>query len=181
MNENRNKSPSDKRHAATDGPGPRVPGTGEAADRLDRLLRGVHYNLIRLSRHELRELKMTPPRYHVLSHVLRNDPIDMGTLHRAMHVTRSTLTSLVDSLVDDGLLARERHPDDRRRVVLRGTEHGVSALETLRRVRCEHLAAALGTVDAKRIKTTEKTLESIVSLLEQKNEGELDGCNAPPV
>ncbi len=176
MNDNRNKLPSDKNPAAAD-----ISDTGESADRLDRLLRGVHYNLIRLSRHELRELKMTPPRYHVLSHVLRNDPIDMGTLHRAMHVNRSTLTSLVDSLVDDGLLARERDGDDRRRVVLRGTEHGASALETLRRVRCEHLAAALGTVDAKCIKTTEKTLAAIASLLEQKNEGEPDGCNGPPV
>jgi DNA-binding MarR family transcriptional regulator len=148
-------------------------------DQLDRLLRDVHYNLLRLSRHELRESGLTPPRYHVLSHIVRHGEMDMGTLHKSMPVTRSTVTSLVDGLVEEQLLERHRSEEDRRRVVLRPTAKGAELLEVLRLARCAHLREALEDVDAHNQTVTRDTLKAVTDYLTRK--GESDDCTRPTV
>lgn len=117
--------------------------TSDSAEQMEQLLRDIHYELIRLSRPELQELRMTPPRFHTLHHIVRHSPITMGELHRVMHLSKSSLTSLVDGLVADGLITRERAPDDRRRIVITPTAAGAALLERMRRSRCAHLDDAL--------------------------------------
>lgn len=147
------------------------------AGEIDRLLRDVHYNLLRLSRHEFRDSGLTPPRYHVLAHVVRHGEMDMGTLHSAMHVTKSTVTSLVDGLVDEGLLERDRGEIDRRRVVLRATPEGTALLDALRQARCAHLAEALATIDPDQQIVTRDALEELARYLTRK--GESHDCARP--
>ena len=155
--------------------------TIDAAERLERLLLDMHYALIRLSRDQLRDLKMTPPRFHVLSRVVRQGPLDMGTLHDAMHVTKSTLTSVVDGLVGDGLIGRDRSPTDRRRVVLHPTEEGRRVLDTLRQIRCSHLEHALNTLPVNDIAVVERSLDAIVGFLKRADQGDADGCTRTPL
>ena len=147
------------------------------ADLMDRWLREVHYNLLRLSRNALRDKGLTPPRYHVLSHVVRHGEMDMGTLHKAMPVTKSSVTSLVDGLVEDELLSRDRSNKDRRRVVLRATERGEALLESLRAARCSHLNAALQDIEPGDQSVTRDTLEKLANRLTQ--EGESYDCTRP--
>lgn len=145
----------------------------EHAERIEQLLRDVHYQLIRLSRHELRDEGITPPRFHTLYFVVRNGPVDMGTMHTQMHLSKSSLTSLVDGLVDDGLLRRERSPDDRRRVVLNPTKAGVELLERLRLTRCRHLQNALDRLEAPSAQCVADSLHLIVDELGQRTETEV--------
>lgn len=119
----------------------------EQAESAERLLREIHYQLVRLSRHQIQERGMSPPRFHLLHHVVGHAPIDMGTLHAHLHLSRSSLTSLVDGLVDDGLLSRSRSPEDRRRVVLEPTGSGMNLLDQLRRTRCARLRKTLVDLD----------------------------------
>ncbi len=147
--------------------------TDEHAERIEQLLRDVHYQLIRLSRHELRDEGITPPRFHALYFVVRHGPVDMGTMHTQMHLSKSSLTSLVDGLVDDGLLRRERSPADRRRVVLNPTEAGVELLERLRLRRCRHLHGALDRLEARSAQCVADSLHLIVEELRKRTETEV--------
>ncbi|TVQ28988.1 MAG: MarR family transcriptional regulator [Spirochaetaceae bacterium] len=155
--------------------------TIDAAGRLERLLLDMHYALIRLSRDKLRELNMTPPRFHLLSRVIHGAPLDMGTLHDAVHVSKSTLTSVVDGLVADGLIERDRSPTDRRRVVLTPTEEGRRVLDTLRQIRCSHLEHALATVPIRDLAVVERSLDAVVAFLKRADEGDADGCTRTTV
>jgi len=143
----------------------------------EQLLREIHYDLVRLSRQELIEQGMTPPRFHLLHHVVRHAPIDMGTIHRSMHLSRSSLTSLVDGLVDDGLIARARDPEDRRRVVIEPTESGLALLERLRQSRCARLGAAMAQMDSRAVASLVASLEHLARALEsQQSHGGASQC-----
>ena len=145
----------------------------EHAERIEQLLRDVHYQLIRLSRHELRDEGITPPRFHTLYFIVRHGPIDMGTMHTQMHLSRSSLTSLVDGLVDDRLIRRERSSEDRRRVVLHPTQAGVELLERLRLTRCRHLQRALDRLEARSAECVVDSLQLIVEELRKRTETEV--------
>jgi MarR family transcriptional regulator, organic hydroperoxide resistance regulator len=141
-------------------------------EQTEQFLREIHYQLIRLSRHELANLRMTPPRFHALHYIVRHAPTDMGSMHMRMHVSKSSLTSLVDGLVDDGLIRRDRSEEDRRRVVLRPTQAGIELLERLRRSRCAHLQQALEQVDDASADCLARSLEQIFQRLQLRNEQE---------
>ncbi|MFW6313687.1 MAG: MarR family winged helix-turn-helix transcriptional regulator [Spirochaetota bacterium] len=149
------------------------PSTANQIESAERLLREIHYELARLSRQELIEEGMTPPRFHLLHHVVRHAPIDMGAIHRSMHLSRSSLTSLVDGLVEDRLIARTRDPHDRRRVVIEPTASGLALLERLRESRCARLEEAMEEMDEHTVSRLIASLEHLARALEaqQPNEG----------
>ena len=144
----------------------------QQAERVEQLLREVHYQLIRVSRSELLNRRMTPPRFHALFYIVRHAPTDMGTMHTHMHLGRSSLTSLVDGLVDDGLIQRERSPDDRRRVVLTPTGAGIDLLEQLRRTRCAHLHGALQGLAHRNVNHLAEALQHVFDHLQGCSEKE---------
>jgi DNA-binding MarR family transcriptional regulator len=143
-------------------------------EQTEQLLREIHYQLVRLSRHELLDLRITPPRFHVLHYIVRHAPTDMGSMHTRMHVSKSSLTSLVDGLVEEGLILRDRSEEDRRRVVLRPTPAGVDLLDRLRRSRCAHLKDALEQLDARSADCLTQSLELIFQRLQQLTETETE-------
>lgn len=70
--------------------------------------------------------------FDVLAALRRSGPpyrLSAGQLVRETLVTSGTMTNRVDRLEDRGLVAREDHPEDRRGVLVRLTEAGVSAVD----------------------------------------------------
>lgn len=133
---------------------------------LEELIRDIHYRLIRVTKRDLLASGISPPRFHLLHYVSVRGPVDMGSAHRHMHVSKSSLTSLVDGLVDESLLARERSELDRRRVVLRVTKEGVSLLNRIRLARCSHLGEALGELSKESVQTMNDSLKTVRRNLE---------------
>ena len=72
---------------------------------------------------------LTPVQYAALSTVLTNPGIDQATLAGLIAYDRTTITGVVDRLVQKGLLVRNPSPRDRRARELQITEEG---RETLR-------------------------------------------------
>ncbi len=149
------------------------------AETVDRLMREIHFSLLRLSRANLKSYNMTSPRLHVLARAVRLGPRDMGSLHHHMHISRSTLTSLVNGLVRDGLLVRYRLPEDRRRVMIASTTEGQELLDHLHNHRCTHLEQAMISLEDGAIDSATATLERILANLEstQEPEGDGDACS----
>jgi DNA-binding MarR family transcriptional regulator len=53
-----------------------------------------------------------------------NQSMALSEIGRYLVVTRPNITGLIDGLVSDGLVERIDHPDDRRLIIARLTEHG---------------------------------------------------------
>lgn len=77
-----------------------------------------------MSRHMERNLGISGPQRLVLREVGRHPDIQPGELATILGVHPSTITGLVDRLVERGLLLREQREDDRRASRLRITKVG---------------------------------------------------------
>ena len=93
------------------------------------------------------EFGLSPLEGHVLSYLRSYAPCATGELHRVFGIKRSTLTSLLDRLVERGLVERRAGERDRRSVVIRPTARG------------RRLAARMG----KLIEALEESIRSQVS------------------
>jgi DNA-binding MarR family transcriptional regulator len=82
---------------------------------------------------ELCEHNLAQGEAHILAHLAQSGPATVGALHEALAHKRSTLTSILDRLVERGLVTRETGTKDRRTFVVALTRKGKRvALETLR-------------------------------------------------
>ena len=71
------------------------------------------------------EFGITLARFDLLSQLERApEGLTMTDLSRRMMVSNGATTSLVDRLVEDGLVLREPHPSDRRTTIIRLTAEG---------------------------------------------------------
>jgi DNA-binding MarR family transcriptional regulator len=94
----------------------------------------------------LRELSV--PRARLLAAVVDAGPgrVRMGNLSSALGVTARNITTIVDALEHEGLLARKPDPTDRRAILLELTEKGrahVEHIHAMQRDLAEHLFAPL--------------------------------------
>lgn len=73
---------------------------------------------------------LTFPQFHVLRHLARGECL-CSELAKHLQVTTPTITSVIDGLVDRGLVQRKRDPSDRRAVLLGLTPDGRHLYSTL--------------------------------------------------
>src|SRR6185295_3647605 len=89
----------------------------------------------------------TSARASALSIMVFGGRVTIGQLAQAEQVSAPTMTRLVVGLERDGLVRRDRDPDDGRVVWLQATARGTRILHEGRRRRVEALAADLATLD----------------------------------
>jgi DNA-binding MarR family transcriptional regulator len=81
---------------------------------------------------ELSEWSITTAQYGVLLHLSRGEPLSLSDLSARIFRSNSALTSLIDRLERDGLVARTAHANDRRVTTVRLTETGRDVLTEIR-------------------------------------------------
>ena len=86
---------------------------------------------------------LTAARLSALSVLVFGGPTTLGALARAEQVSAPTMSRLVSALERDGLVARERHADDGRAIVVAASAKGRAILERGRERRIGELAALL--------------------------------------
>ena len=79
-------------------------------------------------------LGVTPTEGHLLTYLRSYGPVTVGDLVRVFGFKQSTLTSMLDRLERDGLVRRERNPDDRRSLLLRLSDRGSDLARGLNRI-----------------------------------------------
>ncbi len=77
------------------------------------------------------EADLTMPQFKTLCVIYNKGRVSMGELAEALGTGVSTVTGIVDRLVDHGLVSREEAPYDRRVVVGRLTSKGLNVVERL--------------------------------------------------
>lgn len=113
---------------------------------VDRIVAG-HENLMhRLAgahAPEFLEIAITMPQAKVLYLVIAADGIRMSELSARLGVSLSTVSGLVERLVEHGLAVRHEDPADRRQVVVSATPAGHALLERFRELNAVQLRTML--------------------------------------
>jgi DNA-binding MarR family transcriptional regulator len=104
------------------------PSPEDVASRIDRMLQ----DMARFRTPEFLDVGITMAQAKVLHIVVASGEIHMSELVHALGVSLSTVSGLVEKLVDQGYVARRDDPADRRQVVVSPTAAGTALLERFR-------------------------------------------------
>ncbi len=76
------------------------------------------------SRYTLKEAKLTPPQYYILSLLSEKDSRPFKELAELLSCSRATITGIVDTMEKKGLVVRKPNPEDRRSLFVSLTDQG---------------------------------------------------------
>ena len=112
---------------------------------------------------EFLEVGVTMSQAKVLHVVEAMPDVLMTELAARLAVSLSTVSGIVDRLVDQGLLARRDDPADRRHVLLRITEVGSTQLDLMRELSGGRFRELLGSMGEADLATVERALEILAA------------------
>jgi DNA-binding MarR family transcriptional regulator len=90
-----------------------------------------------------------------------------GALAIRERVRPPSMTRVIASLADEGLVEREPHPVDGRQVVVSVSESGAELVKAARRARQEWLAERLATLDDDRREVLRQAADIILALVDE--------------
>lgn len=88
-------------------------------------------------------------------------PLSPGELAERLGVSGPAITYLVNRLIDSGHVRRETHQSDRRRLVLRYSEHGLGVARSFFDPLREHIRAAMSDVSDADLVTAHRVLSAL--------------------
>jgi DNA-binding MarR family transcriptional regulator len=91
---------------------------------------------------------LTVPQFRTLTYVNRNTEASLSNVSNHLGIALPSTSKLVDDLLKKGLLTREEHPVDRRRLKLALTSKGLSILEASRKGALEVLSEKIAGLNA---------------------------------
>jgi len=109
------------------------------------------------------EVGVTMSQAKVLHVVEAMPDVRMTELAARLAVSLSTVSGIVDRLVDQGLLARRDDPADRRHVLLRITGVGSTQLDLMRELSSGRFRELLGSMGEADLATVERALEILAA------------------
>lgn len=144
-----------------------------------QLLWAVVHGVEKRSKRMSGEIGVTGPQRLVLRVVGLFPGVSAGDLAAILHVHPSTLTGVLQRLVEQRLVTRAESPEDRRRAVLRLTARGARA-NAVRRGTVESVVAeTLAGVNARDRAATRRVLQQLA--LRMVSDGPADSDLSPPV
>ena len=120
-------------------------GTAGGSDCVAQVLATVPM-IMRTIRHEMRRHRpsgLSVPQFRAMAFIYRRRGVSLSRIADHMGLTLPTVSKMVDTLVKRGLVMRETSADDRRCLILRLTEQGISEFDIVDRNAQEYLAEAL--------------------------------------
>jgi DNA-binding MarR family transcriptional regulator len=137
-----------------------------------RLLWGVEHGLQRMSKRMESSLGVTGPQRLVLRVVGRFPDLAAGEVARLVRLHPSTITGILQRLVDRGLLQRQRDEEDNRRVRLRLKPGAEAYTKTTRGTVEQAVALALTRVSRTQRQAARIVLAAIADALHVANAGD---------
>lgn len=125
---------------------------------------------IRTQMRSRRTPDLTVPQFRTLSFVNRNPGASLTQVADHIGITLPSMSKLVDDLLNKGLLKREEHPADRRRVKLFATPRGVKITEASRQGTLSYLTQKLGGISANDSQTIVNAMETLRSIFTVANQ-----------
>ena len=116
---------------------------------------------------ELGEWRMTAAQYGVLLHLMKGEPLSLTDLSGLVFRSNSTLTSLIDRMERDGLVARVAHENDRRVTTVALTQKGRELLLEIRVHHRPFLAGMMSCLSPEELSHLSALLNKIEHKLEE--------------
>jgi Transcriptional regulators len=120
--------------------------------------------VVREIRSEMRSqssTELTVPQFRTLNFVDKNPGTSLLEVANHLGLTPPSTSRLVDGLIERGLVSREDHPLDRRRLRLDVTNDGQKILEKARKGTIAHLANKLSCISADDRETISKAMKAL--------------------
>jgi len=127
-------------------------------------LRMVSLILRKRGRDILEDFNVTPPQLNALN-FLKHHSLTMGELGQKMYLACSTATDHIDRMERNGLIQRERDPNDRRMIRLKVTPKGDQIIAEVVEARKRYVASVLMKVAPEDRKTLAQNLSQIHELM----------------
>ena len=118
--------------------------------------------VMRVLRREMRsgvEENLSVPQFRVLAFLSGAPGASLSEVADFVGVAGGTASAMVDRLVRRGLVAREEHPEERRRVMLELTSDGTDVLERARAHTRRRVAKRLTALTPSQLETVSKGLD----------------------
>jgi DNA-binding MarR family transcriptional regulator len=143
----------------------------EEFETLEQSLQRVMWTEHKKLEQSLTEHELTLPKFLVLvSLIKRGGACPIGELADDLYQSSPTMTGIVDRLVMDKLVAREREPEeDRRKVMVTLTPHGKQLLARARASRSERMRRAFTCFSAKDRREFRRLLTVYLGALEKES------------
>jgi len=132
-----------------------------------RLLWSIEHGLQRMSKRMETELGITGPQRLVLRVVGRFPDLSAGELAHVVRLHPSTITGILQRLVDRGLLERRRDPGDSRRARLRLKPAAIPFTRTAKGTVEKAVTRALERAGAANVRAARKVLTTVANGLNQ--------------
>ncbi len=142
-------------------------------DLIDRIREGHERLMQRMSivhAEDFVAIDISMPQAKTLYLVVAAGAIHMSDLALRLHVTLSTVSGLVDRLVEGGLASRHDDPADRRQVVVTPTPAGARLIERFRELNERDLLSLLELLSNDELATVASALEAIDHALARREE-----------
>ena len=111
---------------------------------------------------------LTPSQASALSSLERLGPMTLGELSSVENIRPPTLTKVVAALEEQGLVARQADPSDRRVARVEATVQGSALLAESRSRSNAYLAARLRALPAEDVAVLERAVELLEQLVEEE-------------
>ncbi|BAU67363.1 Transcriptional Regulator, MarR family [Stanieria sp. NIES-3757] len=98
---------------------------------------------IRTEMRSQREPSLSVPQFRVLVFLARHSDSSLSEVAEHLGITRATASTMIDRLVQRGLVARQEDPQQRRQIMLRLTPIGSDRLEEMRAITRNQIANLL--------------------------------------
>ncbi len=121
------------------------------------------HSLAELHAPEFLEIAITMPQAKLLYLLGASGDLHMSDLVIRLGVSLSTVSGLVDRIVDQGLASRHEDPVDRRQVVVGLTHRGKTFIEHFRDLNAVQMRALLDLVDDDQLVTVRQALTALAS------------------
>ncbi|MGA8855777.1 MAG: MarR family transcriptional regulator [Candidatus Bathyarchaeia archaeon] len=99
-----------------------------------------------LRKHGAKEVSV--PQFRTLAYLNRHEGTSLSDVAEHIGLTLPSMSALVDSIVMKGLVIRQTHPEDRRRMTLTLTERGRATLRVAHEAAASYLEEKIGQLSA---------------------------------
>jgi len=137
-----------------------------ASDYLHELIRVLVRNLGILEKNDANCCGVTISQCHAIVEIGRSGEVSLNELAELLALDKSTMSRTINNLVEDGLVIRELHPEDRRYVKIKLTDKGMKVFKNIEESMDRYYKAIFNSVPEEK---REQVLDSLKLLIEAVN------------
>ncbi len=111
-----------------------------------------------------------------LSVLARRQPLRMGDLAEALHMTPASASALIDRMTQRGFVARRSDPDDRRTVLVELSRRGQHILDVMERGSADHFGRMIDKMTPEERGALATTLRAFLRIGAETTDGKTRRC-----